>query len=248
MPSNNEIIVSAVDIGNSRIKLLIKSDFFAFEYDTNWKSAFRMIFNDVETDMFLCYSSVNSFVEIEFLQFLNEFINIKYQKVTELLSKQKLIDFTEIKGIGSDRMLGMIGALSYSEPPFITIDCGSAVTVNSVAEDRKCLGGAVFPGAYSQLNSLQAISEKLKNDRLTFNRQSPGKTTSDAIDFGVSMSIAGGIKFCIDSIIKNELNGNCPKIYITGGYSGRVKSTLNDFYIIENKSQLVLDGIIRLLE
>ena len=247
MPLNNDFTVSAVDIGNSRIKLLISDEFFAFEYDTNWKSAFKQILNDVETDIFLCYSSVNSFIEIEFLQFINQFIHIKYQKVTELLSKQKLVDFSELTGIGSDRMLGMIGALTYAEPPFITIDCGSAVTVNAVTGNHKCIGGAIFPGAYSQINSLQTISEKLKNDRLTFIRHSPGKTTSEAIDFGVTMSVAGGIRLCIDSIVKNEFNDISPKIFITGGYSGRIKNLLNQFYDIENKTQLVLDGIIRLL-
>ena len=239
MTFNNVI---AVDIGNSQIKILNDNNFHYFDYQQNWKEKLLRILKGIDNYKQVVYSSVNFKIEVELLEILISFKNIDVTEVNTLLQYQKMIDFSEIEGIGTDRMLGLIGALGFSGFPVITIDCGTAITIN-VADKGRCLGGFIFPGQFTQYKSLSAISNKLDIKPNAAKSFKIGRNTSQAVNFGVKLSCIGGIEKAID-IISKQINIKPANIFLTGGYAHEIKNHLNIDVIY--KQQLVLDGIIHL--
>lgn len=240
----------AVDIGNSRIKLAINEEFFSFDYYDNWKSELVNLLESIDGNKILAYSSVNSNHEEIFLELMQNFPDIDLIKPKELINSQKLIKFGHIQGMGFDRMFGLIGAVSYDEPALITVDCGTAITVNAVDDDGICRGGAIFAGLYTQIKALAEHTDKLKN--LSINEYEHsfgiGKNTNQALTMGVMASSIGGIQYLIEKIKFNEFNRKNIPIFITGGYAKLLLNYLsekNDIY--QHKENLVLDGIMTLL-
>ena len=153
----------AVDIGNSRLKVLINEKVNFIEYNDSWQTNLYYILEKNSNTSIIAYSSINSIIEIDFLKIINNFKNYTVIKPKELLNKQNLVKFHQIQGIGSDRVFGLIGAVIYSEPPLITIDCGTAITINVLDSKSICIGGAIFPGIYTQIKALHQNTDGLKN-------------------------------------------------------------------------------------
>ncbi len=246
--SDNSLI--AFDIGNSRIKVLINDEFYSFKNSDNWKCYLVNLLENSENVKIAGYSSVNSVIETEFLDIMSNYSHIDLIRPKELINNQKFIKFGHINGIGYDRMFGLIGAVYYNEPALITVDCGTAITVNAVDDEGICRGGAIFAGLYTQIKSLNTHTDNLKNiiieeDEIGFGI---GKNTTQAMSLGVLASSIGGISYLVNKIKLNELNRKNVPIYITGGYAKLLINHLNnEFETYNYKEHLVLDGILTLM-
>lgn len=246
MSTNRQLI--AIDIGNSRIKIASNGEFYASEYDTNWQSLIKKILDDAP-DAIVGYSSVNTTIEIQLLKFLEDYNSIIRINAVELLSRQNILDYREISGIGSDRLLGMIGALGNSQPPLVTVDCGTAVTFNVIDATGKCRGGAIFPGVFTQFQALGNASNALKAIKINFQSDSIGTSTAAAVNIGVISSVIGGIERLLKLTLKEGITVIESPIYITGGYAHHLGHYLSAEYPnVILKQDLVLQGIIRLLK
>ncbi len=240
----------AFDIGNSRIKVLINDEFYSLEYSENWKSYLVNLLENSKDTKIAGYSSVNHNIETEFLELMSNFSNIDLIKPKDLIHNQKYIKFGHIQGMGYDRMFGLIGAVYYDEPALITVDCGTAITVNAVDDDGICRGGAIFAGLYTQIKALDNHTDNLKNlvideDEIGFGI---GKNTTQALSLGVIASSIGGITYLVNKIKQNEFNRRNIPIFITGGYAKLLINHINldnENYIYQE--HLVLDGIITLM-
>jgi pantothenate kinase type III len=213
------------DIGNSRIKLFKDGIKTPFHYKHTGFSGNLASHLAGESFLKVVYSSVNRNAENIFLSIarnkkVTDFVNVK-----ELVSEQNIVDLDGVQGMGNDRWLGMLGATAYEEPPVITIDCGTAVTVNVLDYKFKVLGGAIFAGAYTQKNTLATISDKLGFPKFDFNPEGAGTDTASAISLGVVVGVAGGIRMIIENIIEHE-HLDEPAIYFTGGYGGKIQRIL----------------------
>ncbi len=240
----------AIDIGNSRIKLAINDEYYSFEYDENWKSSLVNLLESLNENFILAYSSVNSIYESDFLDIMINYSNIDIIKPKDLIKNQKLIKFGNIQGMGYDRMFGLIGAISYDEPALITVDCGTAITVNAVDDNGICKGGAIFAGLYTQIKALANNTDNLKNITLNEYEHSfgIGKNTNEAMTMGVLGSTIGGIQYLIEKIKLNEFHRKNIPVFITGGYSKLLLNYLTEKKeIYHYKENLVLDGIMTLL-
>ncbi len=236
------------DIGNSRIKLFIDGTKSPFHYKHNGFASNLALYLQVESYNKVVYSSVNANAENIFLTLsrnrkITDFIN-----VGDLVNEQTIIDLSGVKGIGIDRWLGMIGATAYKDPPIISIDCGTAITVNVLDYKYKALGGAIFAGAYTQKNSLAQISEKLGFHKFHFLPEGCGNDTPSAISLGVIVGVAGAIKLIIENIIKYDHIEN-PSIYFTGGYGGKIQRLLaSDFPESIFDENLIFRGMAKLYD
>jgi type III pantothenate kinase len=180
------------------------------------------------------------------LSLLESNIFHKYYNINEFFEEQKIINFSKINGIGNDRKLGLIGALTYSDPPLITIDCGTATTINYLDENYICQGGAIIPGIFTQLRSLIEHTSSLKRIRLEEPSELLGKSTNEAISSGIINGTIGAIKFFINKI-RAENQNNKINAFITGGNSLWVYEQLvSELDHINLKNYLVLEGIIKL--
>ncbi len=241
-----EYLLIAVDIGNSRIKLLTGDNHLAVDSSGKLKQSIDNYLSSLPAGrIYYCISSVNDQHLTGFMKCIGT--NDKVAFVEDLLKKQKILNFNNIKGIGTDRVLGLIGALSLSAPPLITVDCGTAVTVNALDKDYNCIGGAIFAGAFTQIEALSGVADRLNKIDLNPNLSIPGKCTEEALNSGVILGIAGGIKEIIKRISAEEFDGDEISIIITGGYSEIIAAELENSGIKAiHQPYLVPMGIIKL--
>lgn len=240
-----ELVV--VDIGNSRTKVLSQTKFHVFDNNQDLHKNIADVLRQEKTCYDLIYSSVNQLYEKQFLIALDLIKKFKVTNVAELLKNQSLINFEKITGMGYDRMLGLLGALAMNSPPLITIDCGTALTINFLDKNSVCQGGAIFAGAYTQMNALAKNTGQLPEIAFNELKEVPATNTKDAINLGVLYSLIGGIKEISKEFIK-DYDNRLP-VFITGGYSNLIfKELQKHFNIINQREHLVLEGILNLYD
>jgi pantothenate kinase type III len=246
-----DIVAGAVDIGNSRIKILADNQFFAAELDTNWQEAMhKYLWNFSGKSVILGVSSVNPEVFAQLETELKKRSNVRWKALQEMMSHQNIVDVAGIQGIGSDRVLSLIGGLQYAVEhfpaqvaPILTIDCGTAVTLNALTTRRKCLGGAILPGVGTQLRALHHFTQQLPEVEVGFEDAASGTNTAQAMRIGVVRGIAGAIKEIAGQMIEQHFNNEMPIVLITGGDAGIVLKALETWDVQPHHTpHLVLHG------
>ncbi len=236
----------AFDIGNSRLKAFDGSELVALEYGTNCVKDLKEYLHSFDNIyVYAAVSSVNTSKKDNFLELIKDLDSFTIIDAETLLRDYADFKYDHISGIGSDRLLGLQGAIQTSPPPLITIDCGTAITVNAINKDAVCVGGAIMPGAYTQLKSLSEHTD-LNVPKDLASTPGAGKNTNDAILSGVVHGISGAIEKITNKIIKEELFGETPEIYLTGGYAKEIEMLLNLPHL-RRHDLLVLRGLYRLL-
>ncbi|MBI5324951.1 MAG: type III pantothenate kinase [Ignavibacteriae bacterium] len=240
---------TAIDIGNSRIKIKSSARSLTLEYEKNWERKVKSFLHQYSNDVLLIgYSSVNPGKLNILLPILKQ-MNVIAFDIKRMAEKQYFLEYRHIKGIGIDRVLGMLGAMSFINPPFITVDCGTAITINAVNKNSKCLGGTIMPGITTQMKSLAEKTSALPKVEIKSIKKTVGKETANAIRSGVLTGTKGAIKEIINKIEKEEFASKKVPIILTGGESVYVfrelKKQRSKTY---PKKDLVLDGILWLMK
>jgi len=240
---------SAVDIGNSRLKILFGNTFETFSYNSNFTNSLKIFLSNFsKNEIIFAISSVNSIILNEFLKIISNFNQFNYILVNSLLEEQILVDFSQISGTGDDRKLGIIGGLIYSNPPFVTIDVGTATTINILNENNIFEGGVIMPGPQTQMNALNQSAIALKDYRIEIPNAIIGKNTVDAINSGVINGSVGAILFFLDYIKNNIISVDDFPVFITGGAAKTILKNLRNYKSnIIDTPYLVLLGILFLL-
>lgn len=230
------------DIGNSRVKFKTGDIVTAYEYFTDGLSDFL---NSIESGSLKAfyYSSVNKDAEKYILENLVNKIKT-IENAVNLIDIHNPIDFTSIIGMGTDRMLSLIAVQRVTDSPLVTIDCGTAVTVNLLDEENVCLGGVILPGFFTQSKALHNFTSNLPLVEELDNRGYFGQNTHDAIRYGILNAIVGAIKTTID----HSSFSSVPDIFVTGGYGQTIQERLLQYYpnVIFDEN-LVIKGIERLV-
>ena len=244
-------ISGAIDIGNTRIKILADGQFFAAELGGQWQEAMhKYLWNFSGKNVLFGVSSVNPEVLASLEMELKKRSNVRWHLLGEILHRQDVIDVSGIQGMGSDRVLSLIGALQRNlerapslVAPLITIDCGTAVTINVANVRRKCLGGAILPGVGTQLRALRHFTQLLPEVEPAFEDATCGTNTAQAMRIGVVRGIGGAIKEIVENIVEHDCKGETPLVFITGGDAVSVAKALQDWrYAPRHEQHLVLLG------
>lgn len=239
----NKPNIISIDIGNSRIKILDDFVYYAFDLSNDkWLETIEKIMNsELSENSRFVVSSVNSPALSKFSQLLQT-KGLNQIFVDQLLQSSKIINFSRVKGMGNDRKLGLIGALSLATAPLVVIDVGTAVTVNFLNEQNCALGGAIFPGPGTQAKALNQFTDALPEVELYFTGKHCANSTETALQSGIFNSVVGGIKEIIAKGSKAEFKKVKPTILLTGGYCTKIAPLLDGMdFILE--SNLVLIGI-----
>ncbi len=241
MHRNKEQQILAIDIGNSQVKIGYNGSYWATTPDNFANSLIKL---NLEVNYVLALiSSVNSsnYTLVETALILQK---IKFKLVDDLLSKQILINLSRISNSGQDRILGIFGALTKAKQPLLVVDCGTAMTLNYLDSDLTFLGGAILPGLYTQFDSLNSKTDKIKVATINNQAKFPASNTIDAVSSGILLNLIGAIESAIKLIDEENLT-----VVITGGYSEIIYDLINKekkFVILEN--YLVCKGIFYLEE
>lgn len=220
MNLNDEILqnLSIIDIGNSQVKVLCSGEYKTFRFSGNWLEHFGNFFRKVaKPPLRLVYSSVNDEALEGILRYVSTLSGVYPFDAFELLKKQNRITYQHIKNIGIDRLLGLIGAMEDFEPPLVTVDFGTAVTINCVNSERVCLGGLIFPSVELQIKALEQNTSKLKKINFEPTSELLGTNTQEAISNGIFSSVWGGVSFALELIVNKIFGGSVVPVIFTGG-------------------------------
>jgi type III pantothenate kinase len=239
----------AVDIGNSRLKIMIESEFAAFTHnDNSIDEAIEYILKHSEFPLTLGYSSVNKERSGPLIRKLKIISGIKLFNAEQLIQKQSVLKYNNIKGIGIDRLLGLYRAIRKYKPPLITVDCGTAITINVVNAKQHCLGGAIFPGLNMMSEALGKGAKGLKKYEIRKPQKAAGRSTERAISSGLIYGTCGAIYEIYNMICRQEFDCMQVKMIVTGGTAKLILPYLkNSITKLHYEKNLVLEGILNLL-
>lgn len=140
---------------------------------------------------------------------------VRFPKLTEFSGG---IDFrlTNRNTLGADRVANAIALAAFHPLPGIVVDCGTAITLEIVDENRVFRGGAIAPGRALMRHALHQgtaqLPELAMSDALP---QLPGNNTADAIRFGVDRGAAGLVRELVTEAAR--MFSQPPTILLTGG-------------------------------
>jgi type III pantothenate kinase len=142
--------------------------------------------------------------------------------------------------VGPDRLLSALAAYRQAGGPCIVVDCGTAITVNSVRADGAFLGGAIFPGLGMMAGALAQNTALLPLAAVPDSAPAIGRSTEQAIAAGLLHGAAGAVSNLI--IVASEVVGEHVRIFLTGGDAPRLARYLPPD-CREITPDLVLEGL-----
>ncbi|WP_262695095.1 type III pantothenate kinase [Kordiimonas aquimaris] len=151
------------------------------------------------------------------------------------------VRITNPQEVGADRLVNAVAANAIYGAPLVIVDFGTATTFDVVGEDGAYLGGLICPGINLSLSALHQAAAKLPRiaviapdtDRVT------GKTTQEAMQFGVFWGYVGMIEGLVDRL-KAEHREDM-KILATGGLAPIFANRTDA--IDEVSGELTLEGL-----
>jgi type III pantothenate kinase len=152
------------------------------------------------------------------------------------------LDVDEPDTVGSDRIASSAGAAAILGTPCVSVDLGTATTVNFVTEGKKgsmFSGGAILPGINMQLRALNEGTVGLPFVSPSGEVRALGKTTEQNIRTGVLMGTAGAVEHII--LQAEREFGLEFKIALTGGMMEYMEGVLENVHMRE--PNLVLKGL-----
>jgi len=239
-------MILTIDIGNTNIKsaLFETDEIKDFQVHTNVENVIEYIDNIKFNVAAIC--SVNPTSEKILTSKIKE-SGIPIFCATVNQKMNLTINYQTPETLGMDRVCSAVGALDLavkekitSENQYLmTIDFGTATTINIVSPDRKFIGGLIAPGIRTMIKSLNQNTAQLPLSDLKSYQGMIGISTESSIVSGVITATIGMISEIVLKL-KNESNNN-PIIYLTGGNSKFILPHLS--YKVNFEEDLVLKGL-----
>lgn len=119
--------------------------------------------------------------------------------------------------LGTDRLVDACYAKMVYPLPLITVDAGTAVTLNAVDRDGRFLGGAIAPGLELAMGSLHEHTAQLSSEVLSAPEHVIGTDTRECMLSGVVAGTAGLVEGLVRRM--SEEMGEGTSVVLTGGGS-----------------------------
>ena len=125
------------------------------------------------------------------------------------------IDYKTPETLGRDRIAAAVGARSLlPETNVLIIDMGTAITIDFIDNQGVYHGGIISPGATMRARAMNQFTGCLPLVDLPANAELTGKSTEEALQFG----ILNGIRFEIDGYISRYMHlYEGLQVIVTGG-------------------------------
>ncbi|MFN1835890.1 type III pantothenate kinase [Balneola sp. MJW-20] len=124
------------------------------------------------------------------------------------------LDYNTIDTLGMDRYLACVAANTHSTRHKVVIDAGTACTIDLMTDDGIYRGGVIAPGYGAFSDILPEKAPALPRVKPNIPKTWPGKTTIDALKWGIPGFYEGGI---ISVLRKYENEIGHFDLFITGG-------------------------------
>lgn len=165
--------------------------------------------------------------------------NIKAGQVTFIVAKEMQCGvrngYSNAGQLGSDRWAALIAAWHLVRGKCMVVNCGTAITIDTLSEHGEFLGGLILPGVELMLRSLAAATDQLRLEQGNYARFP--LNTADAL-------FSGAIQACCGAIERQYAlfdDGSAPVVF-SGGAAGILEKSLN--VPLRAMDNLVLQGLL----
>jgi type III pantothenate kinase len=135
--------------------------------------------------------------------------------------------------VGADRIATAIGAIDRHGAPVITVDFGTATTIDLVVADGSYVGGAIVPGVRVAAEALVEATSALRRVEIAVPRHVVGKSTVEAMQSGLTYGFAGLVDGLVDRIrSEHDLDDTVPVI-ATGGLASVMAPIVAAITVVE---------------
>lgn len=153
--------------------------------------------------------------------------------------------YREPQMLGVDRWLGIVAAFRLAEGACVVVSCGTAITVDLVAQDGQHLGGFIAPGLNLMLDSLTSRTRQIKLDGVIPTLSLlPAVATSGAVYSACAAMLTGLIDNGVKQLQRLDQNTGLQMIF-TGGDAAKLLSLYPQARVVPD---LVLDGLACVLD
>ncbi len=143
------------------------------------------------------------------------------------------------QGVGADLVVGAVAAVEHYGAPAIIIDMGTATTITVVDQNKKFIGGIIYPGVSLALQSLESGTAQLPHIQLIAPKKVINMETIDSMQAGVVYGNAGAMDALIDRM-QAEL-GYETTVIASGGLAPLIIPHCRHEIIIDD--ELLLKGL-----
>lgn len=164
-------------------------------------------------------------------------------KVFELKSDNLSLigmDYPQPATVGADRLANAVAACVHYNAPCISIDFGTAVTVDVVSRQKKFMGGIIAAGLAVMTDYLHEKTSLLPKVQFQEVSTAIGKSTEQAILIGAVTGYRGLIRELLAQV-KTELRAPDIPVIATGGYAPLMAARLPE--ITYTFAHLTLEGL-----
>lgn len=148
---------------------------------------------------------------------VKEYLKVEPFVVTPKMDLGMEIDMPNPAEVGADRLVNSVAAIAKYGYPLITVDLGTAATLDVVSSSGSYIGGAIAPGLAVSMATLFSKTAKLPQVILTAPECVIGRDTKSAIQSGIVYGYVG----LVDSLVERmfgELGTRAP-VVATGGHA-----------------------------
>lgn len=123
--------------------------------------------------------------------------------------------------VGADRIVNALGAVARFGIPVITVDFGTATTVDLIGPEGEYMGGAIAPGVTIAAEALVDATAALRRVDVAAPPHAVGKSTVEAIQSGLVFGYAGLVDGLIGRML-TEPGSEAAPVVATGGLAETV--------------------------
>jgi len=234
----------ACDIGNSKIKAsLFKGNNIDELYSFDTVEQLADIFSGQE----ISFTGISSVVPRKSKE-LMEMLDLKQSPYHMISTNSRLnlkLNYNTPATLGTDRICSAEGAFLLNgkmkaDEVVISVDFGTATTVNIIRYPGEFVGGAIAPGADMMGEALHSHTAQLPKIDFSDFEGTIGRSTKSSIAAGLINSAVGMIERVLNFIKSTERTKKM-KIYITGGNAENIIPHIGFDFVYEKN--LVLYGI-----
>ena len=163
--------------------------------------------------------------------------------MTKETKKPFKIDYITLDTLGSDRIAAVAGGrVLFPKKDLLIIDSGTAITFDYLIDDI-FIGGNISLGIHTRFKALNSFTARLPLVSIPEKVNSPGKSTTEAIEAGVIFGVLYEINEYIRTFLKDNPEGI---VLLTGGDSEYLKERLE--YQVSLCPDVVMVGLNNILE
>lgn len=118
--------------------------------------------------------------------------------------------------VGADRIVNALGAVARFGAPVVTVDFGTATTVDLIGAEGEYRGGAIAPGITIAADALVDATAALRRVDVAAPSQAVGRSTVEAIQSGLVYGYAGLVDGLIGRML-TDLGVEDAPVVATGG-------------------------------